>query len=479
MRQAEDRPHAVAVSGDGGPLTYTELDERARSCRSQLERLGVAPGSLVALCVGRNVNLAVATLAVAGLGCAYVPIDPRYPDERRRYVLEDARPAALIREDPKTGEPVASCLEHEPRTDVPPDAAYVIYTSGTTGPPKGTLVGHANLLALFDACQEHFAFTGDEVWTVFHSYGFDFSVWELWGALLHGGRAVVVSSADAANPWRLARLLREESVTVLSQVPTAFGYLVNALEDVPIQLERLRWIVFGGEAVNLTDVRRWTALGLAPNARPINMYGITETTVHVTHHVIDLDQVPYGAGSTPIGRPLSHLEVRVVDEALREVPSGVPGEMLVGGAGVAHGYLGRPGLTADRFVHVDGLGRCYRSGDWAVRDASGGLHYLGRQDRQVKVRGHRIELGEVEAAIAEHPDVHQCVADVRGGGQAPELVAHYAGRSSLNPEELKQYLAQRLPAHLVPSRLHWHARLPQTGNGKIDRARLSADLERS
>ncbi|MBN1174641.1 MAG: AMP-binding protein, partial [Micromonosporaceae bacterium] len=378
---------------------------------------------------------------------------------------------AIVEADPATGEPVVAHVAAGPPREVPPDTAYVIYTSGSTGAPKGVIVGNGHVLALLDACDLEFRWTGQDVWTMFHSPSFDFSVWELWGALAHGGRLVVVDSLVAADPRVFAEVLAEEEVTVLSQVPTAFGHLVAELERRPVPLPALRYVVFGGEALNPAAVRAWRDLGLAPGAELVNMYGITETTVHVTHLPLAGQAAASGpAGSTPIGRPLRHLRVHLVDESGAAVPAGTPGEMLVAGASVAHGYLGRPDLTAQRFGEYGGE-RVYRSGDWAVRDEHGLLHYLGRRDRQIQLRGFRVELGEPEAMLAEHPAVAQC-AVVAEPNQLEELqlVAYYVTRvgMELDPGGLRAFVASRLPAHLVPSRIRRIAELPRTVHGKVD-----------
>jgi amino acid adenylation domain-containing protein len=361
-------------------------------------------------------------------------------------------------------------------SELPADVAYVIYTSGSTGAPKGVLVGHRQVLALVDACDQRYEFGADDVWTQFHSPSFDFSVWELWGALLHGGRLVIVPAETGASPPAFARLLADESVTVLSQVPTSFGYLVAALEEEPTALPVLRYVVFGGEAVNPAAVDRWFTAGWAPNATVVNMYGITETTVHVTHGVLTPGRTRPRTDATPIGTPLPHLRVIVVDEDLRPVPPGTAGEMLVAGAGVSHGYLHRPELTAQRFVRLSGVdGPVYRSGDWGVVDENGDLHYVGRRDGQVQLRGFRVECGEIEAALADHPGLLEC-AVVLGANRLgePVLEAHLVPRGAPVPTaELRAHLAARLPAHLVPGRYRTHTALPRAASGKVDRTALA------
>ncbi|SES34990.1 nonribosomal peptide synthetase DhbF [Lentzea xinjiangensis] len=466
---------AVAVSDHGRHLRYAEVFDRARSLAADLRALDVPPGSLVALRVPRSAEFVVGVLGIMLAGCGYVPVDPAYPAERQEYVLDDSGVAAVVTPD---GEAFAvRATGAVAPTELPDDIAYVIYTSGSTGAPKGVLVGHRQVLALIDACDERYEFDAADVWTLFHSPSFDFSVWELWGALLHGGRLVVVPAETGASPPAFARLLAEESVTVLSQVPTSFGYLVAALEDEPLALPCLRYVVFGGEAVNPAAVERWFAAGWAPGATVVNMYGITETTVHVTHAVLTPGRTRPRRDATPIGTPLAHLRVIVVDDDLRPVPPGTAGEMLIAGAGVSHGYLNRPELTGRRFVRmsdVDGL--VYRSGDWGVLDEDGRLHYVGRRDGQVQLRGFRIECGEIEATLSVHPGVLECAVVLGANRLAePVLEAHVVPRGApVAAAELRAHLRASLPAHMVPGRFRVHTELPRAASGKIDRAVLAA-----
>jgi nonribosomal peptide synthetase DhbF len=467
-------PDAVAVVDGDRRLSYRDLAAAAQEVRRQLAGAGVPPGTLVGLRMPRCAEVVAAILGILAHGGAYVPVDPAYPRSRQEYIIADAGLDAVLEVDPASGRPVVTRTGGGPACPVPEGTAYVIYTSGSTGSPKGVMVGDCHVRALMDACAQRYAFSGNDVWTMFHSHSFDFSVWELFGALLYGGRVVIVPPQVAADPRAFAKLLAEEGVTVLSQVPTAFGHLVAELEENPVPLPALRYVVFGGEALNPAAVRTWRELSVAPTATLVNMYGITETTVHVTFAALDGSEGSL-PGATPIGQPLPHLQVHLVDEQLRPVPAGEPGEMLVTGASVSYGYLNRPELTAERFVDLAGK-RAYRSGDWARRDAEGRLHYLGRRDRQVQLRGFRVELGEPEAAIAAHPEVAQCavLAETNQLGDL-QLVAYYVPRvgADLEPDEVRAYLAQRLPGHLVPSRIRRLAALPRTAHDKVDLAALS------
>ncbi|MEW2045150.1 amino acid adenylation domain-containing protein [Streptomyces sp. NPDC005476] len=486
---AAREPGRTAVTDDRGSVTYGRLAQDADAVTRAL-RGRVGAGRPVALRAGRSRHALAGLLGILGAGASYLPVDPGYPRERQRYLLDDSGARLLLSEGPpEPGETVLADLgplvlvarPPAPDTDdapvLPSDTAYTIYTSGSTGAPKGCVVGHAQVLALLDAAVPLFDVGADDVWTLFHSWSFDFSVWEIWGALLYGGRAVLVDRETAADPEAFAGLLAAERVTVLNQVPSAFGNLVTEAAAGGVRLPALRHVVLGGEALVPDDVRRWWEAGTAPAATVTNMYGITETTVHVTHCTVTPDVLRAAAGGrTPIGRPLDHLTVELRDARGEPVAPGQPGELWVGGAGVSHGYLGRPGLTAERFpAAADGTGRRYRSGDWAFADADGLLYYAGRMDGQVKLRGFRIELGEIEAELRALPGVGGAACLVDDSGRTPVLGACLvADRDALPPDRVREHLAGRLPAHMLPQRLRYLDRLPLTPHGKLDRAALAA-----
>ncbi|MGC0314399.1 amino acid adenylation domain-containing protein [Kitasatospora acidiphila] len=493
--QAARTPSAIAVSLDGDELTYAELDERAERLARLLVNRGAGPERTVALVLDRTLELAVSILAVAKSGAAYLPIDPAYPADRIAYLVEDSAPAlvlateatarvvdgpALLLDAPAvvaelaavdlaSAEPLAG-----PGADHP---AYIIYTSGSTGMPKGVVIPHRNVVRLFTATRDWFDFGPDDVWTLFHSYAFDFSVWEFWGPLLHGGRLVVVPYLVSRSPADTLDLLKREQVTVLNQTPSAFYQLLQAEQEHSTDvLSGLRTVVFGGEALDLGRLADWYRAHPQDGPRLVNMYGITETTVHVTHRPLDVATVADAPGSL-IGEPIPDLALRVLDEALRPVPIGVPGELYVAGAGLARGYSGRPGLTAGRFV-ADPFGapgdRMYRTGDLARRLADGELEYLGRADDQVKVRGFRIELGEIEAALLRQPGVRQAAVLVREDQPGDQRLVGYVVGAGLDTAELRGQLAAELPGHMVPAALVVLDALPLTGNGKLDRRVLPA-----
>jgi amino acid adenylation domain-containing protein/non-ribosomal peptide synthase protein (TIGR01720 family) len=490
-------PDRVAVACDGDTATYRDLDRRANRLARRLQRAGVGPDTLVGLAAERSIDLVVAVLATLKAGGAYVPLDPAYPAGRLAFMIEDAGIAVLLTQAALAGSlpPHRATVvlidqagdASDPADDdasppcaaTPDHLAYVIYTSGSTGEPKGALISHANVMRLMEAARTWFDVGPDDVWTLFHSYAFDFSVWEMWGALLHGGRLVVVPYWVSRAPDAFLALLVREQVTVLSQTPSAFRQLADVvLAAAPAAALALRYVVFGGEALELQSLRGW--IDRRGDARPelINMYGITETTVHVTYRRITAADLAAGAGSV-IGVPLPDLAVYLLDGRGELVPSGVPGEVYVGGAGVARGYLNRPALTAERFVPspFEGGGRLYRSGDLARRLISGELEYLGRIDQQVKIRGFRIELGEIEAVLGRHPAVQAVVViareDTPGDRRLAAYVVPAAGREA-PVAELRALARERLPDYMVPAAFVSLAALPLTANGKIDRRALPA-----
>ncbi|WP_165777664.1 non-ribosomal peptide synthetase [Amycolatopsis antarctica] len=487
-------PHAVAVTDGAESLTYAELDRRANRLAHVLRARGAGPETVVGVCAERSAGLVVMLLAVLKSGGAYLPIDPQYPLERKRFLLEDAR-AAMVLADPASAgllpegpwpvlgqDDLAADLTAAPDTaprwhGSPDDLAYVIHTSGSSGLPKGVAIPHRNVVRLLAATRDWFAFGEQDVWTMFHSYAFDFSVWELWGALCHGGRLVTVPQAVARSPHAFHELVAAEGVTVLNQTPSAFRGLVEAdaeREDLREGLV-LRVVIFGGEALDAGSVRRWFARHGETGPRLVNMYGITETTVHVTYRPLSASDVDGEA--SPIGVPIPDLRVHVIDRWGSPVPVGIPGELHVGGAGVARGYLGRPGLTAERFV-PDPFGglpgaRLYRTGDLGRFRADGQLEYLGRNDEQVKIRGFRIELGEVEAELGRHPEVHAAAVRAQANaGSAARLAGYVVAGAGVTTGVLREYLARRLPEYMVPAVFVFLDELPMTVNGKVDRRRL-------
>ncbi|UGA40617.1 amino acid adenylation domain-containing protein [Chromobacterium haemolyticum] len=493
--QARSRPDAVALKCDGETLTYAELDRRSNRLAWRLDAAGVRGNAPVALAFGRGMDSVVAILAVLKAGAFYVPLDLDHPSERLAWMLDDIGAGALI-----CGEEardrfgdfggvligMGDAAAPDEREDAPPprdtspaDLCYVIYTSGSTGQPKGVCVEHRNADHLFAATRRSYGIGPSDVWTLFHSYAFDFSVWEIWGALLHGGRLEIVPYRCSRTPDEFLALLEREGVTMLSQTPSAFKQLLRALDDARRPLPAgLRYVFFGGEATIPSQFA--ACLNDAGGVALVNLYGITETTVHVTERVLGPGDAQ--SSRSPVGRPLPGYRVYLLDAAGHPVPPGVPGEIHVGGEGVARGYHNRPELDRERFIADPFLPgeRLYRSGDLGRFDARGELDYLGRIDDQVKIRGFRIELGEVEATLARHPDVAAAAvmvddATIDGHAQLAGFVVA-RGSARVSGSALRDWLAQRLPPHAVPARVVEMDAIPLTSNGKLDRRRLAGAL---
>jgi amino acid adenylation domain-containing protein len=481
-------PDAIAVRCADHSLSYAELNARANRLARHLEDCGVGTGSLVGLYAEPSLDLIVGVLGVLKAGAAYLPIDLAYPAERRGFMLEDAGARVLLtqrslRTSLSEIRARIVCFE-DVSTDggagnreggaTPDDAAYVIYTSGSTGAPKGVVVTHRNVSRLFSSTEPWFGFGPRDVWALFHSIAFDFSVWEMWGALLYGGRLVVVPYLVTRAPAPLWELLVREGVTVLNQTPLAFRQLMEA-EPERAAPPALRYVIFGGDALDVGMLAPWFARHGDRRPQLVNMYGITETTVHVSYRPVGAGDL--SAGSV-IGRPIPDLFVYVLDRQGQPVPIGVPGELYIGGAGLAREYLNRPELTSERFVRLPlrelPEQRLYRSGDRARFLPGGDLEFLGRVDRQVKLRGFRIELGEVESGLSSCPGVAKVVALLHQESGDSRLEAYYtsAAGTEPTPEALRLHALQRLPKYMVPGLLVPVATIPLTRNGKVDVAAL-------
>ncbi len=487
--QVARSPEAVALVHEHRQLSYDALNRQANQLAHALIAQGVGAQSRVAICLPRGVEMVVAVLAVLKTGGCYVPIDPVYPPERIQYLLQDSQPQALVtfieqwRSVPEGVTVVdlstASQLTAQPDTNPASSdhhssqLAYVIYTSGSTGQPKGVMVEHGQVIGLLQSTGRLFNFGPDDVWTLFHSLSFDFSVWELWGALLNGARLVVVSQETARSPSAFYQLLCTQGVTVLNQTPEAFRQLIQAQAH-SHQAHALRWVVFGGEALEPAMLAPWFARN-GEHTQLVNMYGITETTVHVTWR--RLAPTDTALNHSPIGERIPDMRTYVLDAARQPVPVGVVGELYVGGRGVARGYLNRSELTAERFIDdpfVDGA-RLYKSGDRARWRADGSLEYWGRNDQQVKVRGFRIEPGEIEARLRAHAQVDDAVvlAQQEGDGDT-RLVAYYLAATAQDARQLRQWVAAQLPDYMVPGAWVHLTAFPLTANGKLDRRALPA-----
>jgi amino acid adenylation domain-containing protein len=501
--QTARRPDAMALVFEDRCLTYGELNRRSNRIAHRLREMGVGPEVPVGVYLERSLETVVAPLAILKAGGAYVPLDPAYPAERVAFVLEDTRTPVLLTESRFVESLPASsarilCLDleeelfagapdHDLEEDAAPDqAAYVIYTSGSTGRPKGVVMSHRGALRLFTATDAWYRFGEGDIWALFFSYAFDFSVWEIFGALLTGGRLIVVPYWVSRTPAALLDLIHRERVTVLNQTPSAFVQMIAAevASGLPKEDLTLRLIVFGGETLDFKNLEPW--IDRYGDAMPllVNMYGITETAVHSTYRPVRAEEVR-AASPSFIGVPIPDLQIYLLDPRMEPVPVGATGEIYVGGDGLARCYLNRPELTAQRFV-PDPFGdqpgaRLYKSGDLARPAANSDIAYLGRLDYQVKIRGFRVELGEIEARLAEHPDVRKVVVMPwdRGHGDV-RLIAYVAPdprRDAPHEErirDLRTFLREHLPEYMVPSYIVLLDELPLTPNGKIDRRALPA-----
>ncbi|EPF6560682.1 amino acid adenylation domain-containing protein, partial [Serratia marcescens] len=490
--QVRRTPKAIAVTYGDDSLTYAELNTQANRWAHRLVQLGVQPDSLVALCAGRGLPMLVGLLGILKAGGAYVPLDPAYSGERLQYILADSAPVLLLAdelgrqalgdcevpllalEQPLTG-------EGDDLQDVgvrPAHLAYVIYTSGSTGKPKGVMVEHRQVARLFSATNAWFNFSAADRWCLFHSFAFDFSVWEIWGAWLYGGQLFIVPQAIARSAPDFYHFVCRSGITVLNQTPSAFKAFIQAQAHSEAR-QQLREIVFGGEMLKPSDLAPWFARPENRQTRLINMYGITETTVHVTYRPLSAQDT--AITTSPIGSRIPDLRLYLLGADGEPVPMGAIGELYVGGEGVARGYLNRPELTAERFLddpfnRAPGA-RMYRTGDLARYLPGGDIEYLGRNDQQVKIRGFRIECGEVEAQLSTDPRVRSAAVDaIDDGDGGKRLVAWVvpapeAERATL-ATGLRQHLQARLPDYMVPVAYVWLEALPLTGNGKLDKRAL-------
>lgn len=489
-QQVALRPHRTALIFENQSLTYQELSDRANQLAHYLISLGVKPESKVGLWVSRSCDMIVGILAVLKAGATYVPFDPEYPRERVAYMLADSQVEILLTQQEFASQipPHAAktifldcCVDElsaqkttNPQVAVTPDnAAYIIYTSGSTGQPKGVVVTHRNVVRLMLATAQWYHFNEKDVWTLFHSYAFDFSVWEIWGALFFGGKLVIVPYLVSRSPEDFYNLLCDARVTVLNQTPSAFRQLIQAEAVICRESElNLRYVIFGGEALDLASLEPWFERHDDEFPQLVNMYGITETTVHVTYRQIRLRDVKKNLGSV-IGKPIPDLSFYILDAYKQPVPIGVVGEIYVGGAGVTRGYLHRPQLTAERIVphpaNPEGEERLYKTGDLARYLPNGEIEYLGRNDHQVKIRGFRIELGEIEAVLQRHPGVREARVMTWGENEDVRLVAYVVPQTDL----------QTIPNHellTVQQKEEWQYTFDETYGGILEETEIDFNI---
>lgn len=479
--QVAARGTRTAIRDSGNSLTYRALDATADHLAARMRGVGLGPGTLSAVRLERGLKAYVAMLAVLKTGGAYLPLDPLDTSERSDFILADSGAVWLVTDELRAADGIGVRQVSDPSAmpALPPDTAYVIYTSGSSGLPKGVPVTGRSVLDMLGAAGREYELSAADIWSQYHALSFDFSIWELWGALTTGATVTVVPPAVVRHPYDFARFLAEERVSVLSQVPTAFDALARALRRRPRALPDLRHVVLGGEPVRPESIELWRLAAAAPDTRLVNMTGITETTVHVTHaDITHFDPIRTRDGATFIGSPLSHLEMTTVDpETLERAAPALVGELLVAGPSIARGYLRRPELTAQRFIRLpdDPANRIwYRSGDLGYRDDAGWWH-CGRADDQVKVKGVRIEPGEIEAVLRRSPLVEDCavVAPHQGNGGRSLIAAYVASDDSADTEEsaalIRAFLSERLPAYLLPTSVFPVEKLPLSNGGKLDR----------
>jgi amino acid adenylation domain-containing protein/FkbH-like protein len=488
--QAERVPDQIALICGEKSITYRELNERANQLAYRLREKGVKADSIVGIQIDRSIEIIIGMIGTLKAGGAYLPMDPTYPKDRIQYMMEDSKINIVLTMHSVNNDVVFEgekvYLDEEESYSInkknpvsintTEDLAYIIYTSGSTGKPKGAMIEHKNVVRLMKNEKMLFDFTEADTWTMFHSMCFDFSVWEIYGALLYGGKLVIVKKEVAQNTKEFLQLLKKEKVTVLNQTPTAFYNLCNEEEKVLEKELSLRYIVFGGEALKPGMLKAWREK--YPNTELINMYGITETTVHVTFKKIREEEIEKNISN--IGKPIPTLSMYIMDKNMKLQPLGVPGEICVGGDGVGRGYLNRAELTKEKFVqnpYVKGE-RLYRSGDLARVLSNGELEYLGRIDQQVKIRGFRIELGEIETQLLRLKDIKDVVVlhkeEASGEGY---LCGYIVSERELSVAELRAHLSLKLPDYMIPAYFVQLEKIPLTSNGKVDRKMLPEPKE--
>ncbi|MDF1757565.1 MAG: amino acid adenylation domain-containing protein [Legionellaceae bacterium] len=501
--QVKRVPNRIAIIYENKHLTYESLhyesNKLARYIRSKYkQKFGseMVSDTLISLCVERSLDTVIGILGILKAGGAYVAIDPQCPASRMRYILNDAGCPLLLTQDhilesiesflPESTQ--AILIDHTNYKDEsikdlsvcvkPTDLAYVIYTSGTTGEPKGVMQPHTNVIRLFTSTDEFFGFNLHDVWTLYHSYAFDFSVWEIWGALFYGGKLVIPSYKDTRDIPRFYSLCCKHGVSVLNQTPTAFQVLSDHIIRSKIDDLTFRYVIFGGEAFHSSQLYDWWRVFGDSNPILVNMYGVTETTVHVTYNKINECKTDH----SHIGKAISDLKVYILDPYFNILPVGVTGELYVSGAGLARGYLNQPEITKEKFISnpfasssdiKNGYTRLYKTGDLACYSQDGNIEYKGRNDRQVKIRGFRIELEEIEKVLGRYDGVEQCVI-VCYEEPHPYMAAFYTCKTTniVDKNLVMEYLCEILPEYMLPSTLIRLEQMPLTVNGKLDTSAL-------
>ncbi|MBN2862731.1 MAG: amino acid adenylation domain-containing protein, partial [Bacteroidales bacterium] len=484
-KQVEATPDLPALTFDDKSMNYRELNLKSNQLAYTLREAGVVPGAIIGLLAERSMEMVVGILGILKAGGAYLPVEPIYPSDRINYILEDSGAEILLTQTHLTSQINSDCriilLDQEdsyserndnlPRVNAASDLAYIIYTSGTTGNPKGVMIEHKNVVRLMFNDKMQFDFSQEDVWTLFHSFCFDFSVWEMYGALLYGGRLVIVPRISSQDTREYLNLLKKEKVTILNQTPTAFYNLIREEIGVKEKELSLRMVIFGGEALKPAKLKVWREK--YPTVKLINMYGITETTVHVTYKEISDTEIDRNISN--IGTPIPTLTAYIMDGNMKLQPIGIAGELCVGGEGVGRGYLKRPELTTQKFIHNPYCPseRLYRSGDLARFLENGEIEYLGRIDHQVQIRGFRIELGEIENKLLENQFIQEVLVLAKEDQEGHQyLCAYIIAGKEMTINELRQYLSESLPEYMIPAYFIQMDRFPVNSNGKLDRKAL-------
>lgn len=478
----KENRNSVAVVCKGQVLTYEELDILSNDCACWLvTNLDLKPQDIIAIHFDRSVDMIVAMLGILKAGCAYLPLDPEYPDNRKSYIISDAKPKAVIVSSRKRLEVEQGIVVEDMKvvledgakskkavlsTVSPADLAYIIYTSGSTGAPKGVLIEHKNVVHLIESTREKFQLNNKDTWSCFHSYNFDFSVWEIWGALLTGGKLVVATEEERYSTENFVDLLLDNKITVLNLTPSYFRLLDSYASEKFLDFD-LRLIIFGGEALRFFELKNWFLRFKNKRIRYVNMYGITEATVHSTYYEVKSTDILNAGSESIIGAPLDHLNIYVLDEKRQRLPLGVEGEMYIEGPAVARGYLNKSVLTNERFSSCTSIGGIFKTGDRAKYIDVDVLEYLGRGDNQVKIRGYRIELGEVDQTLLKHSGVKKSFTTIIGN-EAPRMCSFVMCSKDISEGELKDFLEEELPSYMIPNNIVIVDNIPVNINGKVD-----------
>ncbi|WP_440705188.1 amino acid adenylation domain-containing protein, partial [Cysteiniphilum sp. E12A11] len=496
-KQVDKHPNNIAVVFENKQLTYAQLNAKANQLARYLRSITpIQPDTFIAIALDKSLEMIIGILGILKSGAAYVPIDPNYPSDRIQYILDDTKAPLILSQSQYTPRLVSisdakiisldnDCYQELPTHNLKSistanDLAYVIYTSGTTGQPKGVLQSHYNVIRLFATTNHQFKFTQDDIWILYHNYVFDFSVWELWGALFFGGKIMILNDNQKHSLKALCKFIINNKVTVLNQTPTVFYNLLDYINDIKNHshsLDSLRYIIFGGDKLNFNKLNQYFNLvnNRKLETKIINMYGITEITVHATFKEViakDCNQ-----SSSIIGTPLSDMQCYILNQHGEPTITGNIGELYIGGAGLAHGYLNKPELTAEKFIpnpfatetdKANGYDRLYKTGDLVRRLPDGDLEYIGRKDKQVKIRGFRIELSEIENSLINITGIRQAVVINRVVNDEQYLFAYYTANEQINPELVLDKLTNKLPHYMVPNAALQINEIPLTINGKID-----------